>query len=168
MQTLRLAFGLAVGLGLMLAGLLLEGGHVSSLVSPAAAILVLGGGLGSAIIANPFAHFGHALKVVFLAAKRPKAEADGAARIYAAFGKGAFLSGFLGAVLGAIHVFANLDKPEFIGPGVALAFVSIAYGFGLNVFFAQPLVALARAKVQPVSKGVAHELRPVARQDLAA
>ncbi len=168
MQTLRLVCGLAAGLALMLAGLLLEGGHVATLVNGSAALLVLGGGLGASIIANPFAHFGYALKVVLRSAKLPKAEADGAQRLFAAFGKGAFLSGFLAAMLGAIHVFANLDKPEFIGPGVALAFLGIAYGFAANVFVAQPLVTLARAKVQPVSKGVAHELRPVVRSDLAA
>ncbi len=169
MQTLRLVFGLAAGLALMLAGLLLEGGNVSHLVSVPASILVLGGALGSAIIANPFAHFGYAVRVVFRSAKLPRAEADGAQRVFAALGKGALLSGFLGAMLGAIHVFANLDKPEFIGPGVALAVVSIAYGFGLNVFVAQPLVSLARAKIQPVSKGVTHEPRlESVRKDLAA
>ncbi len=169
MQSLRLVFGLAVGLSLMLAGLLLEGGNVSHLVSVPAAILVLGGALGSAIIANPFAHFGYALRVVFRTAKLLRTEADGAQRVYAAVGKGALLSGFLGAMLGAIHVFANLEKPEFIGPGVALAFISVAYGFGLNVFIAQPLVSLARTKIQSVSKGVPHEpqLESV-RKDLAA
>lgn len=157
MQSFRLFFGLALGLAMMLAGLLLEGGHVALLLSVPAAVVVGGGTLGAAIIANPFKSFGYAFNAVFRSAKLPRAEADAATRVFAAAGKGALLSGFLGAILGAIHVFTNLDKPEFIGPGVALAIISIAYGFGINVFLAQPFASLARAKIQPVSKGVTRE-----------
>ena len=44
--------------------------------------------------------------------------------------------GILGAVLGLIHVMENLDKPEMIGPGIAIAFVATLYGVGFaNLFF---------------------------------
>lgn len=44
--------------------------------------------------------------------------------------------GILGAVLGLIHVMENLDKPEMIGPGIAVAFVATLYGVGFaNIFF---------------------------------
>ncbi|MBP6219234.1 MAG: MotA/TolQ/ExbB proton channel family protein, partial [Oligoflexales bacterium] len=44
--------------------------------------------------------------------------------------------GILGAVLGLIHVMENLDKPEMIGPGIAVAFVATLYGVGsANIFF---------------------------------
>jgi chemotaxis protein MotA len=44
--------------------------------------------------------------------------------------------GILGAVLGLIHVMENLDKPEMIGPGIAIAFVATLYGVGsANIFF---------------------------------
>ena len=38
--------------------------------------------------------------------------------------------GVLGAVLGLIHVMANLDNPAAIGPGIAVAFVATIYGVG--------------------------------------
>ena len=44
--------------------------------------------------------------------------------------------GILGAVLGLIHVMENLDKPEMIGPGIAVAFVATLYGVGsANILF---------------------------------
>lgn len=44
--------------------------------------------------------------------------------------------GILGAVLGLIHVMENLDKPEMIGPGIAVAFCATLYGVGAaNIFF---------------------------------
>ncbi len=44
--------------------------------------------------------------------------------------------GILGAVLGLIHVMENLDKPDRIGPGIAVAFVATLYGVGAaNVLF---------------------------------
>lgn len=44
--------------------------------------------------------------------------------------------GILGAVLGLIHVMENLDKPDRIGPGIAVAFVATLYGVGsANILF---------------------------------
>ena len=44
--------------------------------------------------------------------------------------------GILGAVLGLIHVMENLDKPENIGAGIAVAFVATLYGVGsANILF---------------------------------
>ncbi len=44
--------------------------------------------------------------------------------------------GILGAVLGLIHVMENLDKPDLIGPGIAIAFCATLYGVGAaNIFF---------------------------------
>jgi len=42
----------------------------------------------------------------------------------------------VGAVLGLIIVMQNLDKPEMIGPGIAVAFIATVYGVTFsNVFF---------------------------------
>jgi chemotaxis protein MotA len=46
--------------------------------------------------------------------------------------------GVLGAVLGLMHVMANLDKPETIGPGIAVAFVATIYGVGFANCVALP------------------------------
>lgn len=44
--------------------------------------------------------------------------------------------GILGAVLGLIHVMANLNDPSKLGGGIATAFVATIYGVGLaNLFF---------------------------------
>lgn len=44
--------------------------------------------------------------------------------------------GIIGAVLGLIHVMRNLDNPDAIGPGIAIAFVATIYGVGFaNLIF---------------------------------
>ena len=44
--------------------------------------------------------------------------------------------GILGAVLGLIHVMENLNNPESIGPGIAVAFTATLYGVGsANILF---------------------------------
>lgn len=44
--------------------------------------------------------------------------------------------GILGAVLGLMHVMTMLDKPELIGPGIAVAFTATLYGVGsANILF---------------------------------
>lgn len=44
--------------------------------------------------------------------------------------------GIIGAVLGLIHVMRNLDNPDAIGPGIAIAFVATVYGVGFaNLMF---------------------------------
>lgn len=44
--------------------------------------------------------------------------------------------GIIGAVLGLIHVMRNLDNPDAIGPGIAIAFVATVYGVGFaNLLF---------------------------------
>ena len=44
--------------------------------------------------------------------------------------------GIIGAVLGLIFVMKNLDNPDMIGPGIAIAFVATVYGVGFaNLIF---------------------------------
>ena len=63
-------------------------------------------------------------------------EAEVAVHFWEDFGAIAPTIGILGAVLGLIHVMENLDKPEMIGPGIAVAFVATLYGVGAsNILF---------------------------------
>lgn len=55
--------GLLVGLGAILAGQALEGGHVGSLLQPTAFIIVIGGTLGAVMLQTPMAVFLDALKM---------------------------------------------------------------------------------------------------------
>ncbi len=47
--------------------------------------------------------------------------------------------GILGAVLGLIHVMGNLDKPELLGGGIAVAFIGTVYGVGFANLLFMPL-----------------------------
>jgi len=63
-------------------------------------------------------------------------EGEVAVKFWEDFGAIAPTIGILGAVLGLIHVMENLDKPEMIGPGIAVAFVATLYAVGAaNIFF---------------------------------
>jgi chemotaxis protein MotA len=63
-------------------------------------------------------------------------EQEVAVKFWEDFGAIAPTVGILGAVLGLIHVMENLDKPDQIGPGIAVAFVATLYGVGsANIFF---------------------------------
>jgi chemotaxis protein MotA len=64
-------FGLAVGLGCILGGNAIEGGHLSSLAQPTAAIIVIGGTIGATMVSFPLEVFikgCKAMKSVFLGA----------------------------------------------------------------------------------------------------
>lgn len=55
--------GLLVGLGAILGGQALEGGHIGSLLQPTAFIIVIGGTLGAVMLQTPLAVFLDALKM---------------------------------------------------------------------------------------------------------
>src|SRR5688572_10861369 len=64
--------GLGLGLGAILGGNALEGGHLSSLLQPTAAMIVIGGTIGATLIGYPLSTFIHACKAfkdVFLGGK---------------------------------------------------------------------------------------------------
>lgn len=70
MDVLTLA-GLLIGLGAILGGNLLEGGHLSSLVNGPAFVIVIGGTLGATLLQSPVPVFLRALKIVGWVAKPP-------------------------------------------------------------------------------------------------
>ena len=187
--------GPVVAVGMILLGLLLEGGHLASIVQFTAALIVFGGTLGALMVAYPMSDLIFAVKSIGIWLKNPgtnpdeilaeivdlaqvarkesilalekkrdsisyaplsKAvklavdgtdpniirdtleteqqyeleEAEVAVKFWEDFGAIAPTIGILGAVLGLIHVMENLDKPEMIGPGIAIAFVATLYGVG--------------------------------------
>lgn len=56
--------GLLVGIGAILAGQVLEGGHLSSLLQPTALLIVLGGTAGAVMLQSPFATFRRGLALL--------------------------------------------------------------------------------------------------------
>ena len=55
--------GLLLGIGTILAGQLLEGGHISSLVQPTAFLIVVGGTLGAVMLQSPLGVFMQAVRM---------------------------------------------------------------------------------------------------------
>lgn len=68
-------------------------------------------------------------------------------KLYENFGGFAPTVGVLGAVLGLIHVMENLDNPDAIGPGIAVAFVATVYGVGAANLIALPMANKLKRKV---------------------
>lgn len=193
--------GPVMAIGFIVGGLIMEGGHLSSIIQFTAAMIVFGGALGSLFVAYPLADVIFSFKEIGTWIKNPEAnnseiladivdladtarkesilalekkregiqfeplkqavklavdgtdpniiretletakevtfeEQEVAVRFWEDGGAIAPTIGILGAVLGLIHVMENLDKPEMIGPGIAVAFVATLYGVGVaNIFF---------------------------------
>lgn len=205
--------GPIVAIGFIIVGLILEGGHVSSIIQHTAFLIVVGGMFGSIMVAyslsdmiGAFKSLGSWLKapsadpesiqneivdlaqtarkesILALEKKRdsisyePLASAvrlavDGTdpniirdtletsqhvvmeeQEVYVHFwedcGAIAPTIGILGAVLGLIHVMENLDKPEMIGPGIAIAFVATLYGVGFSNILFIPIGKKLKRKAQ--------------------
>ncbi len=56
--------GLAIGLGAILLGQILEGGHIASLIQPTAFLIVVGGTLGAVMLQSPWRIFHAGLKML--------------------------------------------------------------------------------------------------------
>jgi chemotaxis protein MotA len=193
--------GPAVAVGAILAGLFMEGGHLSSILQHTAFLIVMGGMAGSIMVAYPLPDIIHSIKALGVWLKNPSAnpeqiltdivdlaqtarkesilalekkrdsieykplvtairlavdgtdphiiretletaqhvmleEAEVNVHFWEDCGAIAPTIRILNAVLGLIHVMENLDKPEMIGPGIAVAFVATLYGVGsANILF---------------------------------
>lgn len=185
--------GLIMGFGAIFGGAVIEGVHISALIQPTAALIVLGGTFGACFVSFPLPTIIGAIKnirIVFLPAKvdhdqvvkdiinyatkarrnglisleqeaqsvrdpfikkgislvvdgidpqklRETLEADimayedhtkHSAEFYEAAGGYSPTIGIVGAVLGLIHVMANLSDTSKLGGGIAVAFVATIYG----------------------------------------
>jgi chemotaxis protein MotA len=185
----------------IIGGMIMEGGHVSSVIQLTAAIIVFGGTLGSIMVAYPLGDVIGSVKALGTFLKNPTADPDEilkdildlaqtarkesilalekkregikfeplakaiklavdgtdpnvirdtleteahivfeeqevGVKFWEDLGAIAPTIGILGAVLGLIHVMENLNNPDAIGPGIAIAFVATLYGVGsANIFF---------------------------------
>ncbi|MFK7823887.1 MAG: flagellar motor protein [Oligoflexales bacterium] len=205
--------GPVFALAAILVGLILEGGHVSSIIQITAFLIVIGGMAGAMMVAYTLPDIIGAFKAVGTWLKNPDANpeqiladiidlaqtarkesilalekkreglsyeplktavrlaVDGTdpniirdtletaqhvtmeeEEVYVHFwedcGAIAPTIGILGAVLGLIHVMENLDKPEMIGPGIAIAFVATLYGVGFSNIFFIPIGKKIKRKAQ--------------------
>lgn len=206
--------GILVGIGAILLGHLLEGGHVTSLLQLAAAIIVFGGTFGATVVAHSQEDLKEAwrymrktfrlpdkrrrLRVatqIYESAQLVRKESilslerrltqfedpfmrdvfrfivDGvdpatikeiyeseiiveerrklrAAKVWSDAGGYAPTIGILGAVLGLIHVMANLSDTSALGQGIAVAFVATIYGVGSANLFFIPVAQKIRSHIE--------------------
>ena len=56
--------------------------------------------------------------------------------------------GIIGAVMGLIHVMQNLQDPEQLGPGIAIAFVATIYGVAFANLLLLPIANKLRTYVK--------------------
>ena len=185
--------GLVMGFGAIFGGAAIEGVHISALIQPTAALIVLGGTFGAAFVSFPLPAIIGALKGIKTAFLPPKVDHDQVVKdiinyatkarrnglisleqeaqsvrdpfikkgislvvdgidpqklretleadimayedhtkhtveFYEAAGGYAPTIGIIGAVLGLIHVMANLSDTSKLGGGIAVAFVATIYG----------------------------------------
>ena len=56
-------------------------------------------------------------------------------------------SGVMGTIIGTIMIFFNLDHPDAIGPGFAVAVLTYLYGFGLAYCLLLPMTVSLRRRI---------------------
>lgn len=114
-------------------------------------------------IADPFLRHGMTLAVddtpyttllEFLAAEKAARDADeeAPARVFEAAAGYAPTFGILGAVLGLIRVMEHLTTPALLGPGMAVAFVSTAYGVAGANLVLLPIAGRLRERAAVASR----------------
>lgn len=69
-------FGLLLGVGAIVGGQIIEGGHLSSLIQPAAFLIVVGGTMGAVCLQSSWAVFAGSLKMVNWVISPPAARHD--------------------------------------------------------------------------------------------
>ncbi len=111
--------GFLLTVGSFLLVMLATGGHVGSVLQLTAGLIVVGGTVSGTIIQLISLPSGS--KFVSLSKDQKKS------LLFGAVSRGFPLSGILGTTLGVIQVAENLEHPDAIGPGVAVAFVAILY-----------------------------------------
>jgi flagellar motor component MotA len=137
-HTLRITLGLVAGTAIAGAGYLLEGGNPSLLFDRNALLMMAGGTAGYLLMGFSLTHQLRSWRAAFGgdAGARDLAVAQ---RYFTAMGDGVVMFGIVGTVFGVIHVLENLDKPDTIGRGLAVAFLSLLYGYMIRTFVAGAL-----------------------------
>lgn len=107
--------GLLLGLVAILGGNLLEGGHMAALVDGPAAVIVLGGTLGAALLQTPAAHLKRALAMLRWVFKPPAYEPEAIVKKMTTWSKTARKSGLLG-----LERVAEAERDAFTRKGLLL------------------------------------------------
>ena len=146
---MRMLFGTFCGAFFILGGLMLEGGNLHSIIGLTALLIVLGGATGALFTAYPIKTVKRAVALAMTGREASRSTYLESARVFRTLGDLALLSGGVGMVIGAIHVLHNLDKPDTIGPGVAVGLLTLLYSFLIKLFIGKPLADSFESRAAP-------------------
>jgi flagellar motor component MotA len=146
------------GIGLIAVAIIL-GGTALSFYNAPAVLIVFGGGIFFTLAAHGIA----GLKNALAASIGNKHHNAGSAKTHIAVLltlKNAFLgAGAVGMLIGVIQMLGNLDDPSRIGPAMAVALLSLLYGFLLGDLLVGPLAnrLLAQSKTHSDSNAAQNQ-----------
>lgn len=107
--------GLALGIGAIVGGQYLEGGHLSSLVQPTAFLIVIGGTLGAVMLQSPLATFVSGMRMISWVFAPPATAAKDLISRIASWSQIARKEGLL-----ALDAQAEREKDHFVRKGLQL------------------------------------------------
>lgn len=152
--------GTALALAATLVGNYLEGGHLSSLMQPTAALVVFGPAVGAALATSGVR--GTLGAVTALVTPSGPEALTAASATWLAGAAGAAAGGTLAWLVGLVQVMNNLDDPSALGPGIAAAYSGVIYGVSATGGAAVFATALARRVSGAAAEAVAGVSLPFA------
>ena len=126
-----------LGLVLLILALMVGiGSNLPAMIDPPSLIITLGGTIAALLFA------GQSIPNMFGAVFSGGAGADdlrSAARAWELTGAFSLAMGAIGTFIGLIIMLKNMDDPDAIGPGMAIALLTVFYGLILSFGIALPL-----------------------------
>ena len=128
MRTQQIVIGSLLFIVCLAAAPMMAGGTLATLINPIALVMVLFMTLGVGImgygVTKPWKQSLKALRGEVLSTEESQ-ELQG---YFTLITQAACFSGLIGAIIGMVQMLSNLSDPSKIGPGMAIAFLSILYG----------------------------------------
>jgi chemotaxis protein MotA len=113
--------GLVVGIGAIMGGQVLEGGHIASLAQPTALLIVFGGTLGAVLLQSPFAVFKRGVRMAAWVFFPPRINHEQTIGDVIRWSQQARREGLL-----ALENFASQVKDDFVSKGLQLLVDGVA------------------------------------------
>ncbi|MGB0591885.1 MAG: MotA/TolQ/ExbB proton channel family protein [Myxococcota bacterium] len=136
--------GLIVALGTLALAMSLSSSLMHYINGPSV-LLVCAVGLGTVLFSHGPKGLGLLLRA--LGSEVTRDEAEEAASVALSATKSFHCAGIMGFLIGSIAMLANLDDPAAIGPAVAVALLTVLYGFGASTLLWMPTERRMRALV---------------------
>ncbi len=144
----KMIIGLIIGVFLIIAALVMEGGHLSSVTQLTYALLLIGGTAGAMLMSFSFETHVKSFKTVLSKTSSEETTLRLARDYFAHLEEITPVIGIIGFALGLIYVFQHMEHTDWVGPGFAVSSISLFYGYLMRLFFAGPLHELATEKLK--------------------